>query len=130
MSGTLGAVQRLVRETLAAPDELDAGPTRLLFYDLAFTSMDLVDLLFRIEDEFGFRDTERTLQRAAQGALADEEFAQDGVLTPRGREQLQRLLHDAPPAIFPESIHVSTLARFCTVGAVARLVDAGLRERG
>lgn len=130
MSDALAAVQRLVRETLAAPDDFDAGPSRLLFYDLAFTSMDLVDLLFRIEEQFGFRDTERTLQRAAQGALSDAEFAVDGVLTPRGREQLQALLHDAPPAIFPASIHVSTLARYCTVGAVARLVEAGLRERG
>jgi acyl carrier protein len=130
VTSTLETVQRLVRETLARPDDFEARAEHLLFYELAFTSMDLVDLLFRIEDQFGLAAPERTLLRESQGELSDEEFARDGLLTPSGREGLMQVLHDSPPAIFPPAIHVSTLARFCTVGAVARLVEAGLRERG
>ena len=130
MTATLEAVQGLVRETLARPVDLEVRPDHLLFYDLAFTSMDLVDLLFRLEDRFALAAPERALVRLVQGEMADDDFARDGVLTPKGRERLMAVLHDSPPEVFPDAIHSSTLPRYCTVAAVARLVEAELRERG
>lgn len=115
-------VVRLVRETLALDDEQAISPQQLLFYDLAFTSMDLLDLLFRIEDHFGVAVERGTLGTLAQGGLPDEAFAADGFLTGDGRRQLMALLDDSPAEIFPERIHADTLARYCTVAAIARLV--------
>ena len=130
MTATLEAVEGLVRETLARPGEIEVRAEHLLFYDLAFTSMDLVDLLFRLEDRFAVAAPERALLRLVQGDMADDDFARDGVLTPQGRERLMAVLHDSPSEVFPAAIHTSTLSRYCTVGAVARLVEAELRERG
>lgn len=127
---TVDVVRGLVRETLALPPEVEVRAGQLLFYDLGFTSMDLLDLLFRAEERFGVAIPEGTLLRLAQGELAEGDFARDGQLTPLGRERLMALMHDSPPAVFPERIHVSTLPRYCTVAAVARLVDARLLERG
>jgi acyl carrier protein len=122
-SGTFAEVAALVRATQALPPDRAIRPEHLLFYDLAFSSMDLLDLLFRIEDHFGVTIAEGTLLRLARGDLPDAAFADGGTLTPLGRARLMALLADTPAAIFPERIATDGLPRFATVGAIARLVD-------
>ncbi|MFY9826624.1 MAG: acyl carrier protein [Thermoanaerobaculia bacterium] len=118
----------LVRETLALDDEHPISPAQLLFYDLAFSSMDLLDLLFRVEDRFGVAIESGTLHALARGELPEEAFATDGFLTETGRRRLLALLDDSPAEIFPERIPVDTLPRYCTVAAIARLVRHRLGE--
>jgi acyl carrier protein len=122
-SETLTEVEKLVRETLLMSDSESVLPNHLLFYDLDFTSMDMLDLLFRIEEQFHIKIQEGTINNLAQGTLPDHEYEEDGVLTEAGREQLISLLYDTPKEIFPEQIHITTLPRYCTVDAMARLVD-------
>ena len=116
------AVTALVRETLSLGN-VDVRPEQLLFYDLELTSLDLLDLLFRIEETLGVAIPEGTIYRHARGDVPEEQFAEKGYLTPLGRERLMALLSDSPPTIFPERIHVQTLPRYITVGALVRLVD-------
>lgn len=123
-------VVRLVHETLAFGDEHPISPRQLLFYDLEFSSMDLLDLLFRVEDRFGVAIAAGTLQTLAQGDLPAEAFAADGFLTAAGRRRVMALLDDSPAEIFPERIHVDTLPRYCTVAAIARLVRHRLEKDG
>src|SRR4051812_37077992 len=120
---TFEGVAALVRATQALPPDRLIRPEHLLFYDLAFSSMDLLDLLFRIEDHFGVAIAEGTLYRLARGDLPDAAFADSGTLTPLGRERLMALLSDTPAAIFPDRIATEGLPRFATVGAIGRLVD-------
>lgn len=128
-TSTFEQVAALVRATQALPADRVIRPEQLLFYDLAFSSMDLLDLLFRIEDHFGVAIAEGTLYRLARGELPDAAFADGGTLTALGRERLMALLADSPAAIFPERIATDGLPRFATVGAIARLVDH-LRTQG
>ena len=116
-------VAALVRETLALPESEPVRPEQLLFYDLSFTSLDMLDLLFRLEERFNISIPEGTISALARGGMPEAEFAESSVLTDAGRERLMRLLHDTPPQIFPARIHVTTLPRYCTVGAMARLVE-------
>ena len=125
---TLAEVATLVRQTLALPESEPISPQQLFFYDLGFTSMDLLDLLFRVEQHFQILIPEGTIYHLARGDLSEAEFAEDGVLTEAGRVRLMNLLHDTPPALFPPRIHATTLPRFCTVGAIVRLVDHKLAE--
>lgn len=121
-------VATLVRQTLALPESEPIQPQQLFFYDLGFTSMDLLDLLFRIEQHFGIEIPEGTIYHLARGDLAEAEFAEDAVLTEAGRQRLMALLYDTPPELFPARIHATTLPRFCTVGAITRLVDHKLGD--
>jgi acyl carrier protein len=121
-------VIQLVRETIALPESEAISHERLLFYDLNFTSMDMLDLLFRVEQRFQISIPEGTIYALARGDLSDREFEQDGILTPVGRKQLMGLLYDSPPQIFPERIHIATLPRYCTVASIARLVEHRLRS--
>ncbi len=120
---TIEVVCNLVRDTLGLPPEAEVRAAQLLFYNLSFTSLDLLDLLYRLEEHFAIAIPEGTLYGLARGELADAAVAESGHLTPLGRERLMALLFDSPPAIFPAKIHVQTLPRFCTVAAIARLVD-------
>jgi acyl carrier protein len=126
---TFRQVATLVRKTLALPDNEQIAPDQLFFYDLGFTSMDLLDLLFRIEEHFQIKIPEGTIYQLARGDMAENEFAQDSVLSNAGRERLMALLHDSPAEIFPARIHATTLPRYCTVAAIVRLVDHKLAER-
>ena len=125
---TFDRVAQIVRETQARPDTAVIEPAHLLFNDLAFSSMDLLDFLFRVEDTFGVVIAEGTLYRLARGDLSDDEFAKDGFLLPLGRERLMALLADTPAELFPVQIDTATLPRYSTVGAIGRLVDHLLAE--
>jgi len=120
---THAEVATLVRQTLALPGTELISPPQLFFYDLGFTSMDLLDLLFRLEQHFQIEIPEGTIYHLARGDLAEAEFAEDAVLTEAGRQRLMDLLYDTPRELFPPRIHATTLPRFCTVGAITRLVD-------
>jgi acyl carrier protein len=126
---TPAEVATLVRQTLALPESEPIQPQQLFFYDLGFTSMDLLDLLFRIEQHFQIEIPEGTIYRLARGDLAEAEFAEDAVLTEAGRQRLMTLLYDTPAELFPARIHATTLPRFCTVGAITRLVDHKLAQQ-
>src|SRR5262245_25858846 len=93
MTTTFESVAALVRETLSL-GEVEIRTEQLLFYDLAFTSLDLLDLLFRIEEAMGISIAEGTIYRLARGDLPEEQFADKGYLTPLGRERLMALLSD------------------------------------
>lgn len=123
MTPTFDRLAALVRDTLSLGDDQDIRPEHLLFYDLGFTSLDLLDLLYRIEETLGIAVADGTIYRLARGELDDAAFAHKSVLTPVGRERLMALLSDTPRAVFPERIEAATLPRYCTVGALARLLD-------
>ena len=126
---TSAEVATLVRQTLALSETEPIETQQLFFYDLGFTSMDLLDLLFRIEQHFQIEIPEGTIYHLARGDLAEAEFAEDAVLTEAGRQRLMTLLYDTPAELFPARIHATTLPRFCTVGAITRLVDHKLAEK-
>jgi acyl carrier protein len=121
--GAFAEVAVLVRQTLALPEAEPVRPEQLLFYDLSFTSLDMLDLLFRLEQHFDISIPEGTIYQLARGETPDSEFAESSVLTASGRASLMALLYDSPPQIFPARIHVTTLPRYCTVGAITRLVE-------
>ena len=58
---TLNVVIGMIRDSLNASgrDDESISSDTLLFYQLAFTSMDLLDLLFRIEQHFAAEDGRR-----------------------------------------------------------------------
>lgn len=126
----LDGVIELVRETLALDDATPVRPEQLLFFDLQLSSMDFLDLLFRVEERFGVRIPEGTLRGFAQGELSDDAFAQEGALTPLGRERLMALLADAPLELFLARISTQVLYCFCIVAAVARLVEHRRAQAG
>ena len=83
--------------------------------------MDLLDLLFRIEQHFQIQIPEGTIYHLARGDLAEAEFAEDAVLTEPGRERLMNLLYDTPRSVSAAHSRDHTAAllhgwRDCAIG--------------
>jgi len=112
-----------LKETKDYDEDEKVGNKDLLFYDHDFTSMDMLDFLFRIENFFDIRIQEGTIEKLVRDNVPEGDFAVDGNLTAKGRQKLMEFLHDTPENIFPDKIHISSLPRYCTVDSIARLVE-------
>jgi len=110
---------------------VEVKPTSLLFYDLDFSSMDLLDLLFLAEERFGVRISQNDallVQLAGDGDASD--CVVEGLLTDEARQRLLALLPDTPANLFPPRVPAASLYRYCTVSALARLVAHEIKRAG
>jgi len=76
-------------------DEEEVTPHAVLFDDLGAESLDLLDIVFRLEKEFGIKIPRGGIQADAMSAegenLKEEDLMIEGVLTPLGIQKLSRL---------------------------------------
>src|SRR3954464_420983 len=71
-------------------DEDEAAPDATLMDDLGAESIDLLDILFRIERSTGVKVQASAIGDYIQGGIADDEFGnEEGVLTDKGFDQLK-----------------------------------------
>lgn len=73
----LNGVRQAVVEALGVPAE-DVGADATLLGDLQAESIDLLDILFRIERKLGVKVKAADLAEYVQGGIPDEEFGQEG----------------------------------------------------
>lgn len=119
-----------IRAQLRLAPDAEIGAHQLLIDDLGLDSFDLVELVYRLERRFSLEISEGTLARLARRELTEDEFFDDPYLTDIGRARVLALLHDTPPARFPDAIHRSTVPLYATAGAFARIVELLLDARG
>lgn len=86
------AVKEAVTEALAL-DEDEVTPDATLMDELGAESIDLLDILFRIEKSVGVKIEASDLGDHIQGGIPDEEFGDENdVITPKGMEQLKKVM--------------------------------------
>jgi acyl carrier protein len=112
-------VQVLV-EALNA-DEGDLTPSTTLQEDLGAESIDFLDIVFRLEREFGIRIPRGELfpESVFQG---DPEFVQDGRVTDEGMGELRSRMPYADFGAFDADRRLSAVPELFTVGLIARYV--------
>jgi acyl carrier protein len=87
-----GAVQTAVADALGL-DEDEVTPDATLLDDLGAESIDLLDILFRLERSLGVKIQASDLAEHIQGGIPDDEFGDaDGVITPLGMAQLRKAM--------------------------------------
>jgi acyl carrier protein len=109
-------------------DEEDIKPTSTLQGDLGAESIDFLDIVFRLEREFGIKIPRGELfpESIFQG---DPELVQDGRVTPKGLEELRTKMPFADLTQFEENPDVGNLSNLFTVDLIARYIQGKL-ERG
>jgi acyl carrier protein len=95
--------------------------------DLGIDSLDVLDLVFSLEQEFGIEITRGALERAARGEMSDEEFAPAGVVSAAGLERLRALLPEAADHI-TDGLRPREIVRLFTARTFARIVSAQRRQ--
>jgi acyl carrier protein len=111
-------VKESVIEALGV-DEEEVKPNALLFDDLGAESLDLLDIVFRLEKEFGIKIPRGGIQADALSAegenLKDEDLVIDGVLTPLGIEKLKEGMPEIDPSRLTEGFRADDIATLFTV---------------
>jgi acyl carrier protein len=108
-------------------DEEDIKPSSTLQGDLGAESIDFLDIVFRLEREFGIKIPRGELfpESIFQG---DPEFVQDGRVTPKGLEELRSKMPFADLSQFEKNPEVSNLSDLFTVQLITRYIQGKLAD--
>jgi acyl carrier protein len=126
-------VKESVVEALGIDDD-EVTPNALLFDDLGAESLDLLDIVFRLEKEFGIKIPRGGIQADALSAegenLTEEDLVVDGVLTPLGIEKLKVSMPEIDPSRITEGFRADDIATLFTVQTFVNITKNLLKEKG
>jgi acyl carrier protein len=106
-------------------DEEDVTPEATLQGDLGAESIDFLDIVFRLEREFGIKIPRGELfpESIFQG---DPEFVQGGKVTDKGLAELRARMPFADLSDFEKNPEVSHISDLFTVELIARYIEGKL----
>jgi len=106
-------------------DEEDIKPTSTLQGDLGAESIDFLDIVFRLEREFGIKIPRGELfpESIFQG---DPEFVQNGKVTAKGIAELKTRMPFADLAKFEKNPELSGISDLFTVEMITRYIQGKL----
>jgi acyl carrier protein len=125
------AIYEKVKQTLVDAlnvDDDQVTPTARLQADLGAESIDFLDIVFRLEREFGIKIPRGELfpESIFQG---DPAFVQDGKVTPKGLAELREKMPFADPAAldkFAAAPELEKMGDLFTVGLIVRYIQSKL----
>src|SRR5438132_9601429 len=108
-------------------DEEEIQPTSTLQGDLGAESIDFLDIVFRLEREFGIKIPRGELfpESIFQG---DPEFVQDGRVTDKGLAELRARMPFADLSAFEQDPQVSGIGDLFTVEMITRYIQGKLDQ--
>jgi len=108
-------------------DEEDIQPSSTLQGDLGAESIDFLDIVFRLEREFGIKIPRGELfpESIFQG---DPEFVKDGKVTEKGLAELRQRLPFADLTSFEKDPSLSKLSDLFTVEMITRYIEGKLKS--
>src|ERR1700758_1144248 len=108
-------------------DEEDVTPEATLQGDLGAESIDFLDIVFRLEREFGIKIPRGELfpESIFQG---DPEFVQNGKVTDKGLAELRARLPYADLSKFEKNPEVRAISDLFTVDMITRYIQGKLGE--
>lgn len=101
-------------------DEDEVAPTARLTTDLGAESIDFLDIVFKLEQTFGFKIAQGEL--FPDNVAQDPRYVKDGRVTPEGVAALKQRLPHADFARFEKNPEVMKVAEVFTVDAVVNFV--------
>jgi acyl carrier protein len=109
-------------------DEDEIKPTATLQGDLGAESIDFLDIVFRLEHEFGIKIPRGELfpESIFQG---DPRFVQNGMVTERGMQELSQRMPSADLSEFEKQPQLDRLGDLFTVDLITRYIQRKLETR-
>jgi len=107
-------------------DEDEIQPTSTLQGDLGAESIDFLDIVFRLEREFGIKIPRGELfpESIFQG---DPDFVQNGKVTDRGLQELRTRMPFADISSFEKNPELTGIGELFTVQMIARYIEGKLQ---
>ncbi|SRR5438093_1199612 len=129
----VASVYPKVSEAIAEALGRDPGEVTLesrLIEELNAESIDLLDIVFRLERAFQVKIPRGQIVESARGDLTEEEFAQKGFVTPVGIARLREHLSEVPAERFQGPLKVGDIPLLFTVETFCKLVTRAVRAKG
>lgn len=120
-------VQSVLVDALAVDDD-EVTPNATLTGDLGAESIDFLDIVFKLEQEFGFKIQQGEL--FPDNVSQNPEYVQDGKVTDKGLVELRHRLPHADFSALEHDRSVTRVAEIFTVDAVCRFVQNKLQHAG
>ena len=118
------AVQEAVTGALGVGED-EATPDATLMDDLGAESIDLLDILFRIERSTGVKIQASDLGEYIQGGIPDDQFGdENGIVSPEGIEQLKKVMPQINTDELAGTLEAEKVITLFTVGNLAEMVAA------
>ncbi len=119
----LADVQKILAESLAV-DEEDVTLDATLVDDLGAESIDLLEIVFAIEKNFGIKIDRSEL--IPEDLLTNTQYVVDGKLTAQGLDELQKRLPEADLEEFKLNPLVQNISKILTVNDLVNIVERKL----
>lgn len=123
-------VRECIVEALGV-DEEDVAPSATLFDDLGAESLDLLDIVFRLEKTFGIKIPRGGIQQdilAAEG-IKEADVLIDGAFTAFGAEKLRERMPEIDKDRIYEGFRVDDIPTLFTVQTFVNIVKQVLLEK-
>jgi acyl carrier protein len=101
-----------------------------LFADLEAESIDLLDIVFRLEREFKIQIPRGRIIEDARGNLAEAEFEKNGLLTAAGLARLREYMSEVPADSFRPQMNLADVPTLFTVETMCKIVIRAMRAGG
>lgn len=130
MADVDSAVKEAVVEALALDDD-EVTPESTLMDDLGAESIDLLDILFRIEKSTGVKIEASDLGDYIQGGIPDDEFSDDNeLITEKGAEQLHKVMPQTDPSALAGTLNAEEVITLFTVQNLVDMVKTRANGAG
>lgn len=103
-------------------DEKTIKPEDRIIGDLGADSLDLLDLIFQLEQHFGLRIKPRDIERRAREALGTTPLEIDGAYTQEALEQLRQSMPEVPDDEMVQGLRTNKLPYLFRVQTFVNLV--------
>ena len=120
-NGYSAAVQEAVANALGLDDD-EVTPEATLMDDLGAESIDLLDILFRIERAVGVKIQASDLGDEIQGGIPDEEFGAGDVVSRKGLEHLTTVMPQIDPGEYEGKLRAEEVIQHFTVQNLTDMV--------
>ena len=117
-------IQEILVDALAVDDD-EVTPEAKLIADLGAESIDILDISFKLEQEFGFKIAQGEL--FPEGVTQDPEFVQDGKVTEKGLSTLKERVPHFDFAQLESAPSVENVSKIFTVDALVTFCEQKLQ---
>jgi acyl carrier protein len=109
-------------------EQEEIKPTSTLQGDLGAESIDFLDIVFRLEREFGIKIPRNELfpESIFQG---DPDFVQNGKVTPKGLDELRQKMPFADISRFEKNPELTAISDLFTVEMITKYIEGKLSAK-
>ncbi len=115
-------VQGAVVDALGVGED-EVTPESTIMGDLGAESIDLLDILFRVERKVGVKIQAADLAQYVQGGIPDEEFGDDNIVNERGLTQLKKAMPQIDTSALKGKLEADKVMSLFTVDNLSAMVS-------